>query len=74
MDRTPSGWLQRRRERARLKALRTGDSPEKLAERRRRGGPPPEEEPGFVEKMFWLAQKGGVSRGRVREKLKRRPK
>jgi hypothetical protein len=57
MDRTPLGWLQRRRERARLKALRTGDSPEKLAERKRRGVPPPEEEPGFVEKMFWLAQR-----------------
>ena len=74
MDRTPSGWLRRRRERARLKALRTGDSPEKLAERKRRGGPPAEEEPGFVEKMFWLAQKDGLSRGRAREKLKRRLK
>ena len=43
----PLGWLERRRERARLRALRTGDSPEKLAERKRRGGPP-DEEPGFV--------------------------
>jgi hypothetical protein len=55
----PSGWLERRRERARLKALRTGDSPEKLAER---GGGPPNEEPGFVEKMFWLARRAD-SRG-----------
>jgi hypothetical protein len=49
--------LRRRRERARLRAQRTGDSPEKLAERKRKGGPPPGEERGFVEKMFWLAQK-----------------
>lgn len=48
-------WLRRRRERARLRAQRTGDSPEKLAERKRKG--PPDEEPGFVEKMFWLVQK-----------------
>jgi hypothetical protein len=64
----PSGWLERRRERARLKALRTGDSPEKLAER---GGGPPNEEPGFVEKMFWLAPEGRLSRGQAREKFKR---
>jgi hypothetical protein len=35
-------WLQRRRERARLKAIRTGDSPQKLAERKRKAGPPDE--------------------------------
>jgi hypothetical protein len=35
-------WLRRRRERARLKAMRTGDSPQKLAERRRKDGPPDE--------------------------------
>ena len=73
MDRTPAGWLERRRERARLKALRTGDSPEKLAERERGGGPPPEKEPGFVEKMLWPAE-GRLSRGQPREKLKRPPK
>ena len=55
MDRKPPGWLQRHRERSAAKALRTGDSPEKIAERRRKGGAP-DEEPGFVEKMFWLAQ------------------
>lgn len=71
MDRRPSGWLQRRRERARLKALRTGDSPEKLAERK---GAPPNEEPGFVEKMFWLAPEGRLARGQAREKLKRPPR
>jgi hypothetical protein len=64
----PSDWLERRRERARLKALRTGDSPEKLAER---SGGPPNKEPGFVEKMFWLAPEGRLSRGQAREKFKR---
>jgi hypothetical protein len=65
----PSGWLERRRERARSKAVRTGDSPEKLAELKRRGGPP-DKEPGFVEKMFWLAPEGRLSRGQARRKLK----
>lgn len=64
----PSDWLERRRERARLKALRTGDSPERLAEQKRRGGPP-DKEPGFVEKMFWLAPEGRLSRGQAREKF-----
>jgi hypothetical protein len=63
----PSGWLERRRERARVKALRTGDSPEKLAER---SGGPPAKEPGFVEKMFWLAPEGRFARGQAREKFK----
>ena len=71
MDRKPSGWLQRRRDRARLKALRTGDSPEKLAERE---GEPPAKEPGFVEKMFWLAQEDQPSRGQAREKFKSPPR
>jgi hypothetical protein len=66
----PSNWLEQRRERARLKAERTGDSPEKLAERKRRGGPP-EQEQGFVEKMFWLTPEGWFSRGQAREKHKR---
>jgi hypothetical protein len=62
-------WLERRREHARSKALRTGDSPEKLAEQKRRGGPP-DKEPGFVEKMFWLAQEDRSGRGQAREKRK----
>lgn len=65
-----SGWLDRRRERKREKRLRTGDSPEKISEQTRRGGPP-DKEPGFVEKMFWLAPEGRLSRGQAREKLKR---
>jgi hypothetical protein len=51
-------------------ALRTGDSPEKIAERRRKGGAPPEEEPGFVEKMFWLDPVGRLARGQARNKTK----
>jgi hypothetical protein len=41
------GWLELRREQKRLKRERTGDSPEKLAERARQGGPPPEEVSGL---------------------------
>ena len=33
------GWLERRREKKRDKQLRTGDSPEKIAERRKRRDP-----------------------------------
>ena len=69
MDRKPPGWLQRHRERSAAKALRTGDSPEKVAERRRKGGAP-NEEPGFVEKMFWLAPEGRLARGQARNKTK----
>ena len=42
MTEPKTGWLDRRRERQRLKQERTGDSPEKLAEQARKGGPPPE--------------------------------
>ena len=70
MDRKPPGWLQRHRERSAARALRTGDSPEKIAERRRKGGAPPEEEPGFVEKMFWLDPVGRLARGQARNKTK----
>ena len=35
-----AGWLDRRRERKRDKQLRTGDSPEKIAERRRKRDDP----------------------------------
>ena len=68
MSTIPSGWHERHRERARLKALRKGDSPEKLAQRK---GGSPDKEPGFVEKMFWLNPEGRLSRGLAREKLKR---
>lgn len=46
------GWVERRRERKRLKRERTGDSPEKLAERHTPSG-------GVVDKMLKL---GGVER------------
>jgi hypothetical protein len=46
------GWAARRRERKRLKRERTGDSPEKLAERHTPTG-------GVVDKMLKL---GGVER------------
>ena len=36
------GWVERRREKKRLERERTGDSPEKIAERARKGGPPAE--------------------------------
>jgi hypothetical protein len=35
-----AGWLDRRRERKREKQLRTGDSPERIAERRRKRNDP----------------------------------
>jgi hypothetical protein len=47
------GWLERRRERRRLKRERTGDSPEKLAERHTPGDT-------AVDRMLNL---GGVARG-----------
>ncbi|HEX6652061.1 MAG TPA: hypothetical protein VF072_04910 [Thermoleophilaceae bacterium] len=46
------GWVERRRERKRLKRERTGPSPEKLAERH-------EPRAGVVDKMLKL---GGVER------------
>ena len=46
------GWLERRRERKRLKLARTGDSPEKLAERHTPGET-------AVERMLRL---GGIDR------------
>ena len=46
------GWVERRRERKRLKRERTGPSPEKLAERN-------EPRAGVVDKMLKL---GGVER------------
>lgn len=58
-------WLQGRRERARLRALRTGDSPEKLAEGKRKGGPPDE---------LSIALTPEIVRGQAREKLKPPPK
>ena len=47
------GWVERRRERRRMKRERTGDSPEKRAE----AHTPPE---GVVDRMLRL---GGVERG-----------
>jgi hypothetical protein len=38
-----AGWLERRRERKREKRLRSGDSPEKIAERRGPHDPTPAE-------------------------------
>ena len=46
------GWVERRRERKRLKRERTGNSPEKLSERHEPQG-------GVVDKMLKL---GGVER------------
>lgn len=51
-DRKSVGWIERRREQRRLKRERTGDSPEKEAERHT----PPE---GVIDKMLRL---GGVER------------
>jgi hypothetical protein len=34
-----AGWLSRRRETRRLKRARSGDSPQKMAERKKRGDP-----------------------------------
>jgi hypothetical protein len=42
-EKLKASWLDRRREKMREEQLRTGDSPEKMAERARKGGPPPEE-------------------------------
>ena len=41
-QKSKASWLDRRRERKREKRLRTGDSPEKIAEQARKGGPPDE--------------------------------
>jgi len=42
-EKSKAGWLDRRRERKREKQLRTGDWPEKIAERRKRDDPMPGE-------------------------------
>jgi hypothetical protein len=42
-QKSKAGWLDRRRERKREKQLRTGDSPEKIAERRQGRDPTPGE-------------------------------
>jgi hypothetical protein len=42
-QKSKSGWLDRRRETKRENQLRTGDSPEKAAERSKRDGISPEE-------------------------------
>jgi hypothetical protein len=42
-QKSKSGWLERRRERKREKQLRTGDSPERAAERSKRDGISPGE-------------------------------
>jgi hypothetical protein len=41
-QKSKAGWLDRRREKKRERQLRTGDSPEKIAEQARKGGPPDE--------------------------------
>jgi hypothetical protein len=41
-QKSKAGWLDRRRQKKREKRLRTGDSPEKIAEQARKGGPPDE--------------------------------
>jgi hypothetical protein len=69
-----SGWRERRRERARLKQLRTGDSPEKIARDQARGGAP-DERPHVVEKLSFMESGalGMFARGQAREKLKDKP-
>jgi len=42
-QKSKAGWLDRRRERKREKERRTGDSPQKIAERRSRRDPTPGE-------------------------------
>jgi hypothetical protein len=42
-EKPKAGWLDRRRETKREKQLRTGDSPERAAERSKRGGSSPGE-------------------------------
>jgi hypothetical protein len=42
-QKSKAGWLERRREEKREKQLRTGDSPEKIAERRKGRDPTPGE-------------------------------
>ena len=69
-----SVWRERRSERASLEQLRTGDSPEKIAQDQAREGAP-DERPHWVEKWSFLesGEFGMFARGQAREKLKDKP-
>jgi hypothetical protein len=56
-QKSKAGWLDRRRERKREKRLRTGDSPEKIAEGRKRRDPTPAE---IADRANWTGSLGGV--------------
>ena len=69
-----SGWREQLRERPRRKQMRTGGSPEKLAQAQARGGAP-DEDPGGGEKLsFVLAGAAGIfPRGQARETFRDAP-
>jgi hypothetical protein len=69
-----SGWRERRSERARLKQLRTGDSPETIGRDQARGGAL-DERPHVVEKLSFMENGalGMFARGQAGEKLNDKP-
>jgi hypothetical protein len=55
-QKSSAGWLERRREKKREKKLRSGDSPEKIAEGRQRRDPTPGE---IADRINWTGSLGG---------------
>jgi hypothetical protein len=58
-QKSKAGWLDRRRERKRAKQLRTGDSPEKIAERRMPQDPTPGDNADRAGWAGFLGPRGG---------------